>query len=228
LSDISRHHPGRRVHEEIVARIETMIAAGDLRTGDRLPSERRLAEVFKVSRHSLREAIRALEQKGILKSQMGAGTYVLAREPRELVEPLAREIGLGRDKLREIFEFRRLLEPQVAALAARAASRSDLGTLRDLLERQKASPSSAAAEDDAFHLQIARACGNGVIRQIFEQLQAILGESRSDSLQSEARRQASIRTHERILSALEAGNEEAARREMVAHLEQIERTIFGA
>ena len=218
----------RRLHEEIVARIERMIAEGEVRTGDRLPPERRLAEIFRVSRHSLREAIRAMEQKGLLRSHIGDGTYVLAGSEREFVEPLARAVVLGQDQLREIFELRRLLEPQVAARAAEAAGAGDLARLRALWEKQKISPPAKAVRmDHAFHLQIARATGNAVLLRVFEQLHAILGESRAESLQSETRRQASIRTHGRILQALEQRDAERARKEMLAHLEQIEKTVFA-
>jgi GntR family transcriptional repressor for pyruvate dehydrogenase complex len=197
MTAADRQPQSRRVFEEIVLRIERMIAQGEVRKGDRLPPERQLAEAFRVSRHSVREAIRALEQKGILRSHVGDGTYVLAGAERDLVEPLARAILLGRDQLREIFEFRRLLEPQIAALAAGAASVEELAALRDLWERQKA----ASPE-------------------------ALLGESRSESLQGEARRLASIRTHGRILVALERRDGESARREMIAHLEEIEGTLL--
>ena len=219
----------RRVHEEIVARIGKMIADGELRTGDRLPPERRLAETFRVSRHSVREALRALEEKGLVRSHVGDGTYVLDREEQSLVEPLARAIGLGVDKLREIFEFRKLLEPQVAALAAAAASTEDLAALGDLLKKQRAATTSEerAAMDHAFHLALARATGNAVVLAVFEQLGELLGESRSESLQSRARQIASLQTHERILRALWQGDAELAGREMREHLEEIERTVFG-
>jgi GntR family transcriptional repressor for pyruvate dehydrogenase complex len=227
MTAADRQPQSRRVFEEIVLRIERMIAQGEVRKGDRLPPERQLAEAFRVSRHSVREAIRALEQKGILRSHVGDGTYVLAGAERDLVEPLARAILLGRDQLREIFEFRRLLEPQIAALAAGAASVEELAALRDLWERQKAaSPEAAPAVDEAFHLQIVRATGNGILLRVFQQLQALLGESRSESLQGEARRLASIRTHGRILVALERRDGESARREMIAHLEEIEGTLL--
>jgi GntR family transcriptional repressor for pyruvate dehydrogenase complex len=227
MKESSRQPQGRRVFEEIVLRIERMIANGEVRMGDRLPPERQLAEAFRVSRHSVREAIRSLEQKGLLRSQVGDGTYVLAGRERDLVEPLARAILLGKDQLREIFQFRRLIEPQITALAAETAGVEDLAALRRLWERQKAaSPEEAAAADEAFHLQIVLSTGNAVLGRVFEQLHALIGESRADSLQSETRRQASIRTHGRILLALERGDGDLARRAMLKHLEEIEGMLF--
>jgi len=219
----------KRVHETIVARIGEMIASGELRTGDRLPPERRLAETFSVSRHSVREALRALEEKGLVRSHIGDGTYVLAREEQSVVEPLARAIGLGVDKLREIFEFRRLLEPQVAALAASSATTEELTRLGELLKKQRAATTDEerAAADQAFHLGLAGATGNSVLTAVFEQLAELLGESRSDSLQSRPRQMVSLQNHERILQALREGDAPEAAREMRNHLEEIERAIFG-
>jgi GntR family transcriptional repressor for pyruvate dehydrogenase complex len=219
----------QRVHEKIVARIGEMIAAGELRTGDRLPPERRLAETFRVSRHAVREALRALEEKGLVRSHVGDGTYVLDREEQSLVEPLAQAIGLGVAKLREIFEFRKLLEPQVAALAATAATTEELTRLGELLGKQRAAVTSEerTAADQAFHLGLARATGNSVLVAVFGQLAELLGESRSDSLQSRPRQLVSLQNHERILRALWQGDAQEAAREMLNHLQEIERAIFG-
>ncbi len=130
-------------------------------------------------------------------------------------------------KLREIFEFRKLLEPQIAALAATTASAEDLAVLEDLLARQRKSGTIEewAAADAAFHLQIARATGNSVILEIFGQLQETMGESRSDSLQNETRKQTSLRTHGRILHALQQRDALLASRQMRDHLEEIEQAV---
>lgn len=219
----------RRVHETIVARIEELIRSGEFRCGDRLPPERKLAELFRVSRHAVREAIRALEERQLVKSHIGNGTYVLEGDEASIVEPLAQAIGLGKNKLREIFEVRMLLEPQIAALAARTATAADLDKLHELLEtqrRQVACGSSTAEIDDAFHHHLARATGNEVLTEVLNQLHGILAESRSEPLQSPKRAERSLRTHSRILKALEEGNQELAAREMRHHLQQIEQTLF--
>ena len=108
----------KRLHEEIVGQIRTLIDEGELKSGDKLPPERRLAELFGVSRHCLREAIRALEQQRIVTCRLGDGTYVLSGSEENLIEPFAEVIEQRREKLREILELRRLIEPQIASLAA--------------------------------------------------------------------------------------------------------------
>ena len=112
----------KRLYEEIVSQIQHLIETGELRSGDRLPPERKLAEMFMVSRNSVREAIKALEEKQILKCRPGDGTYVMVENEAALIEPLAYAIQLEKAKLREIFQFRRMIEPQIAYLAAENAT----------------------------------------------------------------------------------------------------------
>ena len=107
-----------RVYEEIVAKIKDMIDKGRFKSGDQLPVERELAEVFRVSRSSVREAIRSLESQGLLESRQGNGTYIAKHPVESLVKPLASVICSEKDGQRELFEMRRLIEPQLAFLAA--------------------------------------------------------------------------------------------------------------
>jgi DNA-binding FadR family transcriptional regulator len=115
-----------RVYEEIVVKVKHMIEKGRLHSGDQLPSERELAEVFNVSRSSVREALRSLETQGYLESRQGDGTYI-ARQPVEsLVNPLATVIFSEKDGQMELFEMRRLIEPQLAYLAAERATPEEI------------------------------------------------------------------------------------------------------
>ena len=82
-----------KLHEQIVNQIQALIDKGRLRHGDQLPPERELATIFKVSRHSVREAIRILEQKRILKSRPGSGTYIILEDASSVVDFLARAIN---------------------------------------------------------------------------------------------------------------------------------------
>ncbi len=105
------------VRNEIANRLRELIACGELRRGDKLPAERHLAEVLGVSRHSVREAIRSLEQQGVLASRRGDGTYVLDDRQELLYGPLG--MAVEQRNIQEVLEFRKLLEPQIASLAAR-------------------------------------------------------------------------------------------------------------
>src|SRR5215510_7143472 len=110
-----------RLYETIVAQLGQLIQEGKLCPGDRLPPERELAARLQVSRASVREALRSLELQGLLSSRQGSGTFIAAVSQEELLRAFARLAEEGQT-LRDIFELRLLLEPPIAALAARRRS----------------------------------------------------------------------------------------------------------
>jgi len=178
-----------KLYEEIIKQIEGLIKKGDLKSGDRLPPERKLAEVFKVSRNSVREAIRALEEKRLLQSRPGDGTYVILKEKATLIEQIASAIQQENEKLDDIFEFRRLIEPQISYLAAENATQEDIDYLREILEKQKKNINrgkTMVEEDKIFHLILAKASKNIILLKMVNILNNSIDESRSDFLQNEA------------------------------------------
>ena len=108
----------KRVYEDIVGQVQALIQEGVLKPGDRLPPERELAERLRVSRSSLREAIRALELRGLVVSRPGAGTFVSTESVETILSVIAASINGSGGYLSDIFEVRHLLEPKIAALAA--------------------------------------------------------------------------------------------------------------
>src|SRR5689334_607844 len=115
-----------RIYEEIVRQVKQLIAEGRFKSGDRLPPERELAEKFVVSRTSVREALRALESLGLIDIRPGEGTFVREVSVESLVEPLALVMVSQREALAELFEARQMIEPALAALAARRATPEEL------------------------------------------------------------------------------------------------------
>src|ERR1700716_2267574 len=111
-----------RIYEHIVDQIHALIREGRWSPGDQIPPERELAERFRVSRTSVREALRALEMQGIIDSRQGGGTFVRTADTEALVPPLAAAILRGQRGLAEGHEFRELMEPGIARLAATRAS----------------------------------------------------------------------------------------------------------
>ena len=214
----------RKVYEEVVRQIEELIASGALRDGDRLPPERELAQLFKVSRNSVREAVFALENRGLVVSKVGAGTFVRGAE-QDLIDPLARAIEQQRQRLHEIFEFRLLLEPQIIGLAALHVSGEQLQELEALVAAQEVRIAEGLPWgdlDSRFHRLIVQASGNQVLCKVFQQLDAILDEVRDETLQTASRARESLATHQRIVEALRRGDPEAASREMEDHLIGVE------
>lgn len=220
-----------KLHEQIADQIRELIDNGHLKHGDRLPPERELATIFKVSRHSVREAIRTLEQKNTLKSKPGSGTYVALEDESSVVEFLSRAINKEKHTLAEIFQFRELLETQIAGLAAQKAGLADLAVLQDILQRQNHALDDSnrfKTLDEEFHLALARATGNSVLLQVIGLLDHLFKQSRQANYRSARRNRLSIKGHRKIITAVKDGDAEAARAFMADHLHSIRNLVISA
>lgn len=219
-----------KVYHEIVDQIRELIAAGRIKPGDRLPPERELAELFKASRNSVRDAIRVLEQMGLIESRQGDGTYVRSVSAEDLAEPLALMLLQSRTQMRELWEVRRVLEPALAEFAAARITDEELEELDAILEaqgRKVEAGYTALEEDTAFHNGIAQAARNTVMLRALDTLVDLLRQSRERSLQQRDRPAYSLAGHRRILAALHRRDPEAARSEMLRHLVDIEERVFS-
>lgn len=215
----------------LIERISAMIRTGELVPGNRLPPERKLAEMFGVSRNSLRQAFQALAERGIIESRQGDGTYLLTAIETPLTsDAIADAISEQSGLLHEIVEFRRIVEPQLAALAARRITPEALDRLKIVVcDQQRALTAGRDADgfDAEFHQLLAESAGNRVLSKVMAAIQSIVNESRSIWLQSSERRLASVEGHLRIIDALEARDAETARLAMRDHIAEIEQHIFG-
>jgi len=214
-----------KLYQQIATQIRDLIQEGKLKHGDQLPPERELAEIFRVSRHSVREAIRTLEEKNILKSRVGSGTYVILEDESSIVDFFARAIQREKGKLAEIFEFRRMIEPQIARLAAQNATPEQVEKLEEIvrLQRKTSHDLDKSIElDQVFHLTLALATGNEILLRIVERINDILAESRAKVVQSGVRRKRSIDGHNKILEAVHRRDPELSATTMHSHLQEIE------
>ncbi|HSO73480.1 MAG TPA: FadR/GntR family transcriptional regulator [Blastocatellia bacterium] len=217
-----------RIHEDVFQQIHQLIKEGRLRARDQLPSERELAETFKVSRTSVREALRALETQGLIVSRTGMGNFVADLPVESLIGPLARLLIDEKKALADVFEMRKLIEPQIAALAAERASRNDIARLKRIVAKQTEAVSrgETGVEADAeLHLSISRATRNQALQKLVSGLMEMLSRSREESLQTDQRRASSIATHRRIVAAIEKHDRSKARSEMLRHIEQVEKSV---
>jgi GntR family transcriptional regulator, transcriptional repressor for pyruvate dehydrogenase complex len=222
---------GKYLYNEIVENIKEMIRRGELKAGDKLPPERALAETFKVSRNCLRQAIQALAERKILDSRRGDGTYVHAPDESVVIDSFTLPIQARKELLREILEFRMLMEPQIASLAAKNITREELDRLKIIIcdqERKILAGAEDAELDAAFHQGLVAASKNRIIQQVMETVHDILNESRTESLWSESRKKASIVGHLRIIDALESRDPEMAFEAMKGHLWSVEQFIMGS
>ena len=214
-----------------MTQIDELIREGRLKAGDQLPSERELAETFKVSRTSVREALRALETKGLIISRTGMGNFIADLPVESLVGPLAKLLIEEKAALADIFEMRKLIEPHIAALAAERATRRDIERMKNILEKQSTAVNRGETGVDAdaeLHFAIGQATQNQALERLVSGLMEILSHSREESLQTLDRRKASIESHRKILTAIEQHNRTKAQEAMLHHIEQVEENVLSS
>ena len=218
-----------RIYEKIVIEIMELINQGRLKSGDQLPTERELSETFKVSRTSVREAFRILESQGLLESRPGQGTYIAHNTIDSLVQPLAAFILQEKDQQLDLFEVRRILESQLAYLAAERATPENVTEMEEILIRQEAQIAEGGTgmdADDAFHHALAEATNNKILLHIMDATMEFIAQSRESYLQGAQRAKKSLEHHKKILSAIKAGDSELASRAMLEHIGDIEETLI--
>jgi len=220
-----------RIYEHIVEQIRALIREGRWAPGDQIPPERELAERFRVSRTSVREALRALEMQGVIDSRQGGGTFVRTADTEALVPPLAAAILRGRQELAEVLEVRELIEPGIARGAAQRASAEHIAQLESLLERQRhciLEGRPFVDEDTAFHYTLAQAADNHILLRLHNLILDLLRESRQSYLHVPDRPQLSLRGHEAILSAIKAHDPQAAYDASLEHITLVRDGILRA
>ena len=215
----------RKLYQDIVGQIGELIREGVLSPGDRLPPERELAERLQVSRSSLREAMRTLELQGLVVSRPGAGTFVSAGSLDGLVAIIASSLAKANDAQGDIFEVRHLLEPEIAALAARRATEQDIQRMVGALEQQEGQileGETGVGGDTAFHFAMAQATQNWALVKVISTISDILRQSRDQALHTPGRPQRSLASHRQILDTIQRGDPEGARSAMEHHLLEVE------
>jgi GntR family transcriptional repressor for pyruvate dehydrogenase complex len=211
------------VTEDAIEQIRELIASGAWGPGTRLPRESDLARQLGLSRNSLREAVRALSLVRVLEVRQGDGTYVSSLEPGELFEPTlsATHLLRGRTVL-ELFEVRRMLEPEAAAMAAQRADAAVIEALRRELERMFTAGESAdevVEADAAFHDVVAAAPGNSVLQALLRSLSTRTVRARLwHGLADRDSLDVARAEHTRIYEAIAAGDADLARASTLLHI----------
>ncbi|GAB6169860.1 FadR/GntR family transcriptional regulator [Clostridium carnis] len=220
-----------KVYEQVVEQIKTMVKAGVLKRGDKLPTERVMAEELGVSRTSVREALRALDVVGLIESRQGAGNYIKENFDSLLFEPLSIMFMLQESNLMEIYELREMLELETTLLAARKISNSQIEKIGQLVEDLKNSEDEniSVKLDKELHYTIAEASGNKLIIDILEVLSQIMDrfikDLRKDILADKENKEKLSNLHEKLYKALKVRNENEAYKVMKDHFNLIRRYI---
>lgn len=218
-----------KVYEAVARQIETLILE-KLKPGDKLPPERELAEMFSVSRSSIRDAIRSLELSGLVEPRQGIGTVVCEVTADSLLNPLVNALNRKQELVTELLEVRQMIEPRLAARAAKHASADEIKEMEDILRRQSekmAREEMTIEEDSEFHYTIAMASRNSVVLKVLDLLMDLLRETRERSLQVPGRAQKSLAGHRQILAAIRKGDAAAAEAAMARHITDVEHIVLN-
>jgi len=217
----------------IAARISRLVHDGELAPGDRIPGERELAARLKVSRATVREALRELELRGLISRTPGRGT-VIEDIPRPHVHAgLLGTMRASSRVLREVMDLRAVVEPPIAERAASRAGADQVRELRELLEQAEREHADGVRGerytelDLAFHACLARMTQNPMLERLLAVTHEWMAPSRSPALESDQRIRRSLSAHRAILDAIERSDAHRAREEMDKHIDEILQTITG-
>ncbi len=203
--------------QKIERKIEEAIRQKKLLPGNKLPSEKELCGLFAVSRTALREALRRLSARGLVEIRKGSGMYVSELKIEDAIKSLNLYYDLSFDSnlISQIIEVRRIFEPEIARLAARNRSESDLKVLKaNVKDLEKCDPDNTQEEVDTinrFHMNLAKATGNPIIIISLEPIYSLLPRMRNFVYANvEGEKEASLEAQRNILQALKESDEQKA------------------
>ncbi len=219
-----------RTHVYIAEQLRREITLGVLLTGETLPPERELATMFGVARATIQRAVGVLESEGLVKTRRGrgGGTFVIGPPSdtawrRRLISRVRRNRGL----IEEAVAYRLGMEPVAASEAAIARTPEDLARLRQILDRAAETADDAlfTSLDTQFHLAVASAAHNRFFAEAVERVRLSLNDAILLLPESPLWQQRSLREHQRIFAALEAGDSQAARQAVLTHVSHTARSL---
>ena len=210
------------VSQQVFDQLREQILAGDWKPGDKLPSENELAAQFGVSRVTVRNALQKLSGLGLLETHFGEGSFVRGAGTEAALNQLVPLLYLGRETLRDILTFRRMVEGPICEIACRRATDGEIAQLRELLgqmERAGGDLAAFAQADSAFHCALARLTRSKMMQQIYQ----IIDDAMQSACRQNVRRQnaaAALRWYHEILDAFDARASARARQAMEQALAQ--------
>ena len=210
------------LYEQIANQLEELIIANKLQPGDRLPSERELAERLGVGRPAIREATRVLQDRGLVELKPGSGTYVCELSNSAISQSIERFFSSQQSPVLELQEIREIMEPELAALAAERATPQDIERMEQALAYIEADPSDLDRyiEGDAeFHITLVEAAQNKMLSAIYAPMIAMMKDAiREVTLHMVEAGQHDPGRHREILEPIKARRPEEARRAAREHL----------
>lgn len=221
-----------KAYDQVIEVIKDKIKKGKIKKGDKLPSEREMAESLGLSRASVREALRALEVIGLIESIQGAGNYIRTNFDNSLIEPLSLMFMLQESSVKEMYDLRETLELQCVKLSARYIEENELGLLTAILNRMylARTEEESLELDIEFHYLIAKTSRNMLLINVLEVLSQLMDEfirkSRMQILHEGNTRENLLEIHENLLRELKCREEAKASQAMKEHFDLI-RKAYG-
>lgn len=223
-----------KLSHSVVRQIEHLILQGILRPGERLPSERDLADRLTVSRPSLREAVATLEEAGLVVTRAGSGIYVADVLGSAFSPALVRLFSTHADAVADYVSFRRDMEGLAAERAAHLGSDTDLQVIDSVFQKMlaahaKRDPADEAALDAEFHMAIIEASHNVILlhmmRSMFDMLREGVFYNRQAVFRHRQTRDLLLDQHRAIRDAILARDPAAARAAVAAHMDYVQATL---
>lgn len=210
--------------------IESLVSGGELKPGDRLLSERELAERLQVGRAAVREALRTLITLGVVRRERD-GVVVCDTQGDLLAEPLRLALLVRQSSIHELFEARKVLEVDLAGLAAQRATEEDIALMQESLEEmrhysgRRRDADRYVEADVAYHMAMANAAQNRVLYELFASVRELLFEVQAEAVKGEGITERSCGYHQMIIEAIKAQDVERARAVVLEHLNDVESVL---
>jgi GntR family transcriptional regulator, transcriptional repressor for pyruvate dehydrogenase complex len=222
----------KSIPEEVIEQFKFLIESGHFAPGDRIPGERELAQMMTISRHSLREGLRALSLIGVIENRPGRGTYLSPSLAKWPLEPFSILFSIRKGTLLEILEARKSLEGTVATLAAERRNENDLKAMEQALKKMQLhlhNPDKYFAYELRFHNLIIEAARNSVIADLMEKIYRLLVTTRDELYRYTSEPRSYLiqdyESHEKIFKQIKAREQQMAGKAMIDHMFPLEQRL---
>ncbi len=215
-----------QLFKQVAQQIQDIIIGGGLKPGDKMPSERTLAENLNVSRTVIREALKLLEDRGLITINVGSGTYVSELQDQAVSKPISLYIQQQRTSIVHLLEVRQMIEIEMAGLAAKNATDADLSSLQEsmlALEQSMGQPDEFVEADFRFHELLAKASQNPLLPLLLDPIREQMRQFFRLALSPAGSPLHAVQHHHNILNAVLARDVPGARQAMRTHLESAAR-----